>query len=363
MFAYNVIILLSVVSSCGTLFRESFILRSFVIVVFFALFALAACRYETGYDWLVYQQFYESLIQGDEFRIEFEPAFQLIAKMLVYLGRDYYVLQILFSVFAFLSVYKLFSFFNVSALSVYPLLYLSANFFTSQMGTIRYTAAVSVFCLGFRWLLSSNWVGYIAAVCVAMLFHSAAAFFLFAYFLLRWVGAHRFGLFMVLVSSAFLFLDRGLVLSVFPFLSGDGEVASANFVGRIFGGFIYIVIFLVCHLKRSELIGVHVSLYNSALFSLIVFFLFSWSSVISSRLVEPFFIVSTIGFYYAVRSFALLSRFLIIFGIVLYFLIKMGVLFMGGDMVVFLPYQSVIFDLGNGDGLERAHQLYNSKFK
>ncbi|MDH4554964.1 EpsG family protein [Pseudomonas sp. BN417] len=363
MFAYNAIFVLSVLSSYGAFLRESSISRSFFFLVFLLLFLLAACRYETGYDWLVYKQFYESLLQDGEFRIDFESGFQFAAKALVYLGQDYYVLQVVFSAVACYSVYKLFSLFNVTALSVYPLLYLSTNFFTSQMGTIRYTAAVSVFCLSYRWILSSDWVKYVASVIVAMLFHSAALFFLVIYFLLKWTEAHRYGLLIVAVSSVFLLVDRGLVLSVFPFVVGDGEVANENLVGKLFRGFIYIVVFLVCHMKREELIARHVSLYNSSLFSVVLFFLFSWSSVLSSRLVEPFLLVSIVGFYYAVRSFSLLDRFVIISGIAFYFVLKVSVVFSGGDMMVFLPYQSILFDIGSGDGMERAYQLYNSRFK
>ena len=98
-------------------------------------------------------------------------------------------------------------------------------------------------------------------------------------------------------------------------------------------------------------------------YSVIIFFLFSWSSVLSSRLVEPFLLVSIVGFYYAVRSFSLLDRFVIVSAIAVYFVLKVSVLFSGSDMMVFLPYQSIFFDFGSGDGMERAYQLYNSKFK
>lgn len=171
--------------------RAEFLMRVFA---FFLVFVTAACKYETGVDWRVYERIYDAqepisamwengvgvFFSGPRF----ELGYVLLMAVLKWMGGG---AQLLYAVIALVNIILLYK--SLTYFSRYPLLcllgYYSFIFFILDMSGIRQALALNLLLYGMRYAYERRFLKYLLWVILAGLFHQTAYFFIIVYFLFK----------------------------------------------------------------------------------------------------------------------------------------------------------------------------------
>ena len=153
------------------------------------LMVFSATRYQTGYDWPAYEEFY---VQGDNLsgKYEFEPGFRWLVELFRYWRLDFTTFQFVLSaaqvLFTALFIRKFFQGLALLALAVYytvPDLYLINAFSLMRQGL-----ALSLFLCGAAYFFERKpWLTCLFFAS-AMLFHISSAFAIGVFLVIRCIG-------------------------------------------------------------------------------------------------------------------------------------------------------------------------------
>ncbi|WP_460418432.1 EpsG family protein [Pseudomonas sp. microsymbiont 2] len=163
--------------------KAVFAVLSLMLIVF------SATRYETGYDWPAYEEFY---VMGDrlEGKYQFELGFRLLAGLFRYWALDFTAFQFfvsalqVFLVAVFIK--KFFKTFALLALAVYytvPDLYLINSFSLMRQGL-----ALALFLCGAVYCFERKWLACGLFFLAASMFHTSSIFAIGVFFAVRLVG-------------------------------------------------------------------------------------------------------------------------------------------------------------------------------
>lgn len=205
-------------------YKQRYLKKALFILFSGILFFIASMRYQTGYDYVPYYNFFYE-IRNSSLGIA-----ELATKLNMEVG--YVLLNILLSKFSF----KLF-FIVVSALTVLPKCYFISkinknNFFvlfcyyctvflTYDMGIIRQGISLSILLFSIKYIMNRKYIPFQSIVILAALFHSTSIIFSFAYFISYKQYSCKTYFSMCLISIIFtLFFNTSSLLSIIPSLGG-----------------------------------------------------------------------------------------------------------------------------------------------
>jgi hypothetical protein len=350
-----------------------FKLLASVLVIF------SATRYETGYDWPAYKEFF---LFGDELdgKYDFELGFRVLAGLLREMGAGFSVFQFLVSAlqvfFTTLFIRKFFAKFSLFALAIYytiPDLYLINSFSLMRQGL-----SLSLFLCGVIYCLEKRtWLAILFFVS-SLMFHTSSAFAIFVFLALRSFGLNYavsvcsvWGLAAMYVVGINL---PGAIIAALVKLPGLDKYAvygsldtpSANVVYKLLFVGLFMFLFALCCYRRRALVrfGVYGReekfLFNLALAAIIISFLFWAYPTFLSRF-QAFFVFFLVA--WVLQAFdhsRLINRLLLAIMV----LGLSGALYakfvMTNISMVYFPYQSMFTENieAVSTGSERTDELY-----
>lgn len=129
-------------------------------------------RYEVGVDWLLYRDFFN----GGTITLALEPGYQLISLLLSLTGISFWVFVSCITLFSLIVLNVFFR-----KISPYPVFALAFYFCISpvfNVDMIRQVLAVSLFYMGFYYLINNKHYQYYICVLIASTFHISAVLML-----------------------------------------------------------------------------------------------------------------------------------------------------------------------------------------
>lgn len=245
---YLVIFLLlffaSVLEVRGVTSRTRYVLR---LLCFFAVFATAAFKYETGVDWLTYTLSFDlgqrplyELFEVGWSEYTALPRFELGYFLLSGFCKMFGNIQLLYFLLALINIIFLYK--ALTYFSPYPILcllgYYCFVFFILDMSGVRQSVAVNIALYGMRYVCEKRWWRYAGFIVLAGLFHQTAYALLVIYPLFNhqrmpyrtlWVV---YGLSVVVVILHIKWMQTGTSL-VLPLL-GSSPQLSAKITDYVF---------------------------------------------------------------------------------------------------------------------------------
>ncbi|MGC7840689.1 EpsG family protein [Pseudomonas wayambapalatensis] len=343
------------------------------------LIVFSATRYETGYDWPAYKEFY---LFGDvlEGKYEFELGFRALANVFREIGSGFPFFQGVVSAlqvfFTALFIRKFFGGLSLFALAVYytiPDLYLINSFSLMRQGL-----ALSLFLCGAIYYLNRRVFLAVIFFVAALMFHASSAFAIVAFFIVRFFGP-AYGVAVVSVWGLALCYMLGIsvpsvvvsALVKLPYFEkyaiyGDLDTPSASVAYKLLFVALFLSLFIVACYRRRFL--VRAGLYDShekmkfglAYLAVCISFFFWAYPTFLSRF-QAFFVFFLLAWVLQAFDFKrVINRFLLCIVV----LGLSGALYakfvMTNISMVYFPYQSIftenIESLSTGG--ERTDELY-----
>lgn len=347
-------------------------------LLFAAATFFAGLRYETGYDWPVYSDFYETLNSVGNLAVFSSPAFVFWVHTFRSVGIDYLFFQLSVSVFLSFLLYLAFKSKARGATYVSFLLYLAIVdlYLIHHFSILRQGVALGLVWIGLRYYCKgkNNWYIFIL---IASLFQ-VTALMTFIGFAVTWViTKFRWASLLLLIAGSINFLFNIKSLSNFILFSSfssewiglylDRDTFDAGIVYRIYIFIWVIMSVLVIHLTRHhqfkflpEFIQENVV---GVAFTAPILYLFTYDMPTVSSRISSFFgygiILIIVEFVLSRRASHRILAALIGFILSSVLLIR----FLGDPLsIVYVPYQTWFFnlDIENSTGFERTHKLIDN---
>ena len=322
---------------------QLFQILALILLVFFAGF-----RFETGYDWAMYRNFYEY----DTFHDNIEFGYIFFIKLLRYFFDDYQSLFFFTAlatyIFLYLGIKK---YTNHSSIAL-VLFLLIPGLFLNTFSILRQELAIAITFYAFSFLRDKKFFNYIFLMILAFSFHYTA-FIAFITHLVVWQYAskvkYNFYYFLILFSMLFLGFNIGGVVYLFTkgaryefYQTGDSvsllKILILNFLAIVY---IYFSPKIIEKNKNN--------IYIVALFVMSIVYLNVFSSVIA---------LSRFSYYFKIFEIVLVAELLFVFDkkirvLALIFLVVLySILFLGAlrvDMAEtrtvnnLIPYKNIFF--------------------
>lgn len=158
---------------------------SFYIIVVQLYFVFAFRSISVGGDLYYYVPYYRiigSLPWRALFKINYEPGYLILNKVLNYVSTNVQFLLIIYGIIVIISVARfVYKYSKIPWLSFY--LFVSMSFFTAFMNNIRSSIALSILLWSLDYVKERRPVKFIFFVILAFAFHKTAVVFIFIYFL------------------------------------------------------------------------------------------------------------------------------------------------------------------------------------
>lgn len=244
----------------------------FALLVILLLFFIAAFRYETGMDWLEYQDRFKSIPTfksihkiSDLFG-ELDFGYHLLCTVLKSLGGGiqtvFFFMQLFGSVLLWKSIKK---YSNQKTASV--LVYFSLLFFLLDLNLMRQMLAVNIFFYSISYIYDKQMWKYFGFILLAFAFHWSAILFLPLYFILNHSYSSRF-LYIIVLGFILFFLFQirtgDLLYTITKSILGTSAITNkVNYYTTTYlfstnrtlsiGFFLNIFIFIVTMTNRKKL--------------------------------------------------------------------------------------------------------------
>lgn len=353
-------------------------------VAFFTLSCLliffSATRYETGYDWPAYKEFYMLLGQPSD-KYEFEIGFVGLAKPFQLLGLDFTVFQGFISALQVLLttifIRKLFGGLALLGLAIYytiPDLYLINSFSLMRQGL-----ALAFFLCGAVYLIERRNVIALPLLLISMLFHTSSLFAVLALFAIRIVGVnYLLAMISVLVVAVAYLLGiniPGVLLGVLvqlPFFEkyaiyNNLDTPSSNVVYKVLFTALFFVLFVfscyrrICLKRTDGYDSKEKLLFDLSFFTVFLSFFFWAYPTFLSRF-QAFFIFFLL--LYVLRTFDSLrvANRLLLYSLVFAVSTSLYAKFVLTKIsMVYFPYQSALSEdiERRSTGAQRTEELYD----
>jgi hypothetical protein len=348
----------------------------FMQTLILALFV--AVRFETGYDWPVYENHFMQIASNDDFYLKFEFGYELLVYLFSKLGLGFYQFIAVLSLFeVFIIASSVRFFFPRHSMLVMAVLYSVPDFYLiPAFALVRQGLAVSLFFYGIRCFVENRkimaWVFFLLAIS----FHYSVLGAL-----LLWVFAFRFsigrdGLAVFFIISAFLYLfsidvARDLVEVAVTYFDPkyliylDRDVFNASFAYR----FVYVMVssfaFSCIYFawRNKALTNTESALLNNKIYRLaalgvlIPLFLYGFPTI--STRYQFFFSIFTVGICLSALDFFKFRDRLVVAAVVGALIYLPFYRFLTSPLsIVYIPYQSQFFyDKTNSTGQQRTDDL------
>jgi hypothetical protein len=162
-------------------------------------------RWETGSDWNIYAELFETINYNYDPNVGLEPGYYLFLKFIRFLSSDFSVYLIIHAI----TFYTIF-FFAIFKLSDFPFISILIFYMITvpYMGMNRQFLAMSLYGLGLIFLIRNQKMYFLGMVLLAMMFHRTAIMGIFAVFLNRKIPVKYW---VVLLGLALLISMSGII--------------------------------------------------------------------------------------------------------------------------------------------------------
>lgn len=344
------------------------------------LICFSATRYETGYDWPAYKEFYLLLDQSSD-KYDFEIGFVGLAHLFRAIGFEFTVFQCVVSALQVLLttvfIRKLFGSLSLLGLAVYytvPDLYLINSFSLMRQGL-----ALACFLCGAAYLIERRMFVAFLFFLAAMLFHTSSIFAIAALLIIRVFNINYtiavLSVAVVVVAYLLGINIPGVLLSVLvkvPFFEkyaiyNDLDTPSANVIYKVLFSGLFLVLFVFACYRRSCLKAAgdygkqEQLLFGLGFFTVFLSFFFWAFPTFLSRFQAFFIFFLLLCVLRAFDSAKVSNRFLL-FSIVFVVSSSLYAKFVLTKIsMVYFPYQSVFsYDIERrSTGMQRTDELYD----
>ncbi len=347
-------------------------------VVILALFV--ALKFETGYDWPVYEAHYLQVSTGDIFNLNFEFGYEILVRVFSFLGFEFHQFIAVVSVVEILLIASAVRFFFPKyCLWIMALMYAIPDFYLiPSFSLVRQGLAVSLFFYGVRCYVGNRKLLPWLVFGLAISFHYSvigALFFLLLAFKVK-ISKNVFAILFTVACSLYLLsidvvrsLVESLVLYLDPkyliYLQRDVYNASLLYRGMYAAVSLFAFVLLYVSWDRRIFVGERFSSSESSIHRLamlgVLIPLVVYGFPTFSTRYQYFFCIFTLGVSLTALEFFNARDKLIVFVITCLLACVPFYRFLVSPLsIVYIPYQSQIFyDESNSTGQQRTDDLLN----
>ncbi|MGL4862907.1 MAG: EpsG family protein [Cetobacterium sp.] len=352
-------------------------LTFFFIVSFLSLWLFTGLKYDTGWDYIGYKNFFENLsIDASIYREDgvfiktyYEIGYKILNLIIRVLTSKFEFLNLIISFIIMLLISK-----NLKIYTQYPevsfLYYFSTVYLYLQMSTLRQGLAASILFFSFKYIIEKNMLKYCFYVFVASLFHSTAGFFIIFYIILNKVS--NFKLIVIIVISNFIFLfqiewlkktvevlltlsQNDILDKIYYYMNterfGENRGIGVGYIERIS------MCYMLYKFEKNNTIERTQKIFIKLYYVYVVFYLLFFEvSVIFDRIKLYFQLFNSVTITYFLYYKSIEKRVLVLLIIIIYTLFSLFLIFRyEPNWNVFIPYNS-IFKNENGIPTEQKGQ-------
>lgn len=347
----------------------------FSTIIIFLFFAF---RYETGFDWMVYQQYFNAVKDSDFMAltgetVSMEPFYYLLNYIISRVG-DFQLLLFVVATINIICAFKFFRYFNASTTFCFAFVFCWA-LLPMWMGTIRQSLAVSMAMIAIIKRVDGKNKSSLIFMMISILFQYSAIMYSFIYF--NRVFSYLIKRSSVFVPAFFVFylispagigqFAVNFISSLgIPFISDKLSIyvkfgASEKSFGAILFSFTNCVLFFYSRkvVNRNDLSG---NIFLSAIFVLIatqtLFFDFA---LIWNRILYLTCFIQAVLVYKILKNLIISNRIIVYFSVVSLSMLSVYKLMSTDASIPFVPYQNyIVSDMFSekGDGEKRALLYY-----
>lgn len=339
-----------------------------------------ALRFETGYDWPVYEAHYVSATMGEQFNLEFEIGYEFLVHVFSHMGVEFQqfagivsIVEILLIASAVRFFFPRYSIWLMAILFAIPDFYLIPSF-----SLIRQALAASLFLYGLRHYAGNNRVAAWSLFGLAVSMHYSvigALFFLFIAMRVK-ISKNVFAILFVMALSLYLLsIDIARTFAEFIVLYSnpkymiylDRDVYNASIVYRLVYGAVSTLIFGLIYIAwNRRLVDVsHFPQWNSTVYRLamlgVLIPLVVYGFPTFSTRYQYFFCLFMLGVSLSMLTlFKASGRLVVLVVTCLISYIPFYRFLTNPLSIVYIPYQSQIFyDKKSSTGQQRTDDLLN----
>ena len=259
MIAYLILIFMIVIIYFFTNNKRISNEKLFLWLSFFTLFVFAAIRSEsTGVDLPTYKMYFNSIAIRpllEQLKIGyFEKGFIVYVFLIHRLtGGNFRLLLVITS---FISYYGVFKFINNYSknklLSI--IIYICIGYYISPFSGLRQCIAISVVCMGYKYIVNKNFGKFVFMIIIATLFHKSALIFIPAYWLYNFDISGLKHLFMlILIPITYIFRVKIILFVESTMYSNYGVVENAGSGYKLL--FLYLCIMFIITLFKKKFVN------------------------------------------------------------------------------------------------------------
>lgn len=203
------IIFLLILNSVLKTKNEVFEILALTLIIFFVGF-----RFETGYDWEMYRNFFEY----DTFHGSIEPGYVIVVKFLRYFFDDFQSLFFFTALATYIFLYLGIKKYTKHSSLAIVLFLLIPGFFLNTLTIMRQELAIAIAFYAFSFLRDNKLLKYLFLMVVAFLIHySVFLAFLTHFFVFKYASKinYNFYYFGIVFSMIFLGFNIGTLVSYF----------------------------------------------------------------------------------------------------------------------------------------------------
>ncbi|WP_285420652.1 EpsG family protein [Pseudomonas sp. efr-133-TYG-5] len=339
-------------------------------------------KFQTGYDWPIYEAHYAAVANGEAFYLEFEFGYGWLVQIATSMGLTFEQFSAFISIVEVLFIaFAVRRFFPGYCLVVMAVMYSVPDFYLiPTFSLLRQGLAVSIFLIGVYKFFSGNKIIGFVLFAIACSFHYSVAGGVLLLILVSTVPLSRVTFLLVFLISVMLYISsfdiiRGIVEVLIVYVNPkymiylDRDVFNASLAYR--GAFALVsLVFFVCiytaWLKRDSFAGeqryerTSVLTYKLAFLGLLVPLIIFGFPTLSTRYQFFFAIFLVGGALEALQKLTYASRFVMVFLIAIIAYLPFYRFLSSPLSIVYIPYQSQMFyDHTNSTGQDRTNDLLN----
>lgn len=350
-----------------------FVIQTLILAIFLA------ARFETGYDWPVYESHFLTVASGERFHLRFEIGYELIVYFFAKLNFEFHHFLAIISFFEiFIIASSIRFFFPKYYVLVVAVLYSFPDFFLIPFfSLIRQGLTVSLFFYGVKFLMKKR--SFLAGFLFLLAFsihYSLFGALLFLVLVFRFsVGKKSLIVFFLISGCAYLFsidVARSLISFFVEYfdpkylLYMDRDTYNASFAYRLVYITVSFIVFLCIYFswrKRHSVINIFEDCFNIKIYGLaflglfIPLILYSFPTI--STRYQLFFSIFTVGVCLSVLDFLKPRDRLLLAALVCILMYLPFYRFLKNPLsITYIPYQSQFeYDKKNSTGQQRTNDL------
>lgn len=349
--------------------------RDFLFFLQFLVLSLfSAFRFETGYDWPVYQSYFVAY-DKESFHLVFEPGYNVLQQFFLISGLNFnHFLFFVSFIGVFLIAITVKKMFPRYACLILAVFYSIPDFYLIPVfSLLRQNLSIAFFCIGVYFFYRNKSLS-LALFVLSISFHYSSVFSILVFYILVLLPIKKSTSLIAFFVSALLYaFSIDVVRLSLEVLLGLGPAKYLSYLERdvynasVMYRFSFIIVSAVSYFllykstkKGVEIFGVkaYSVIFSISVFSLLMPLVFFGFPTISTRY-QYFFAVFFVGlcFLYLER-FEYRSRLFVIFVLAIFFYIPFYRFLSSSLSVVYIPYQSQLFyDEYNSTGELRTREL------